>query len=330
MYNKLFTKILDSSIWLEPIPTRIVWLTLLAAMDEDGVVQFASVLNLAHRARVTPEEAHAAVAVLENPDEHSSDTDHDGRRIERIPGGWLVLNAQKYASVVTRSIARERTRRRVAKHRARKRSGPCNGGVTPSVSVSDHTYTQDQKKEGRDGKDITKRSEGALDLDLGVGKGARDLGAHRQASPKRSEGALDLDLERDFESFWSRYPKKVGKKDAQKAWRTATLPTLLVLMNGLDRSLASDQWTRDAGRFMPHPATWIRGEQWNDVAPSAAPVPVADTPYVRKPMSPAQLAVYERNCKRTFIDMDLTNWLESDNARLAEEAAAAAALKGTT
>ena len=43
MYNKLFTKILDSSIWLESDGTRIVWMTLLAAMDQDGFAQFASV-----------------------------------------------------------------------------------------------------------------------------------------------------------------------------------------------------------------------------------------------------------------------------------------------
>jgi hypothetical protein len=34
MYNKLFTKILDSSIWLENHATVRVWITLLASMDE--------------------------------------------------------------------------------------------------------------------------------------------------------------------------------------------------------------------------------------------------------------------------------------------------------
>jgi hypothetical protein len=56
MYNKLFTKILDSSIWLEPQATRLVWITLLAAMDEDGFCPFASGLNLARRAKMTPNE----------------------------------------------------------------------------------------------------------------------------------------------------------------------------------------------------------------------------------------------------------------------------------
>lgn len=121
MYNKLFTKILDSSIWLEPPPTRLVWLTFIAVMDEEGYCQFASVANLAHRARVTLEEAKEAVKCLEGPDENSSDPDHEGRRVERVSGGWIVLNASKYRELVTRQAIREKTRERVARFRERKR-----------------------------------------------------------------------------------------------------------------------------------------------------------------------------------------------------------------
>jgi hypothetical protein len=135
MYNKLFTKILDSSIWLEDEATRIVWVTMLAVMDEDGYCQFASAANVAHRARVSVEAAERALACLESPDEHSSDPENEGRRIERVGGGWVVLNANKYRTLVTRAIIRERTRERVARHRAKKRT--CNAPVTPSVSVSE-------------------------------------------------------------------------------------------------------------------------------------------------------------------------------------------------
>lgn len=123
MYNKIFTKILDSSIWMEESPTRIVWMTFIAAMDETGFTQFASVANLAHRARVTMVEAQAAVACLEGPDENSSDPDHEGRRIERVPGGWMVLNSGKYRDLVNRVASKEGTRRRVAEFRDRKRNG---------------------------------------------------------------------------------------------------------------------------------------------------------------------------------------------------------------
>lgn len=141
MYNKLFTKILDSSVWLEDKATRIVWFTFLAAMDEDGYAHFAAIGNLASRARVTDKEALDAVKLLEAPDENSSDPDNEGRRIERVPGGWIVLNAPKYRDLVTRIVIREQTRKRVEKHRLSKKTGVTlgnadvtlrNGSVTPS------------------------------------------------------------------------------------------------------------------------------------------------------------------------------------------------------
>jgi len=146
MYNKLFTKILDSSIWLEPDTTRIVWLTCIASMDEAGVVYFASVANLAHRANVPLGRAETAVKALESPDPNSSDPEYGGRRLERIPGGWIVLNADKYRGLVTRAIAREQTRERVRKFRARRKSSNAdvtetkrggNGRVTPSEARSE-------------------------------------------------------------------------------------------------------------------------------------------------------------------------------------------------
>ena len=64
MYNKLFTKILDSSIWLAPDPHRLVWITLIAAMDQDSLAPFACAENLAARARVSLKETEEALAAL--------------------------------------------------------------------------------------------------------------------------------------------------------------------------------------------------------------------------------------------------------------------------
>lgn len=145
MYNKLFTKILDSSVWLESDTTRLIWFTFLAAMDEDGMCAFASIRNLAHRARVAEDDAQTAVERLEAPDLDSSDPENEGRRVERVPGGWLVLNAAKYRELVTREVVKEKTRLRVAAHREKKR-GVTQGNapvthmkrtVTPSEAVTD-------------------------------------------------------------------------------------------------------------------------------------------------------------------------------------------------
>ena len=142
MYNKLFSKILDSSIWLEPDPTRIVWVTLLAAMDEDGFCPFACAANIANRARVSLEAAETALKTLESPDPNSGDPEHEGRRIERVPGGWLVLNGPKYREVAARETMRASTRKRVQAFRDRKR----NAAVTPSnASLRNQKHIQIQE-----------------------------------------------------------------------------------------------------------------------------------------------------------------------------------------
>jgi hypothetical protein len=134
VYNKLFTKILDSSIWLESTTTRIVWLTMIAMMDETGFVQLAAVGNVAARARVSLSAAEAAMKTLESPDPSSSDQDHEGRRLERMPGGWMVLNAPKYRAMVTRVTIQAQTRERVRRFREKRKS---NAALTPSESESD-------------------------------------------------------------------------------------------------------------------------------------------------------------------------------------------------
>ena len=62
MYNKIFSKIVDSSIWSESESTRIVWVTFIAVMDESGFVPFAGVDNVARRAHVPLKKAEAAIA----------------------------------------------------------------------------------------------------------------------------------------------------------------------------------------------------------------------------------------------------------------------------
>ena len=141
MYNKLFGKILDSSIWLELTSTRIVWITLLAAMDEDGFAHFSAIENLAARARVTVEEAQNAVEVFMAPDPNSGNPAHDGRRIERVPGGFMVLNAATHRATISRVIQREQTRVRVAKWRDKQR-GNTESVTAPLPNATTRPYTE--------------------------------------------------------------------------------------------------------------------------------------------------------------------------------------------
>lgn len=69
-----------------------------------------------------------------------------------------------------------------------------------------------------------------------------------------------------FAQFWNEYPKKVAKKDAERAWSKIPLDDLLFkrIMAGLDRARASPNWIKDKGQYIPHPATWLNGKRWED------------------------------------------------------------------
>lgn len=155
MYNKLFSRILYSSIWTESYPTRLVWIAMLAAMDEDGIVHAATPRNLASLAGVTPDEAEAAVAILSAPDAASSNPDHDGRRIERFPGGWVILNAPIYRSLARRDDMRHKTAERVMRYTKRLST---NAALTPSEA-----YTDTQIKNTRSTRGVDPVADDAFD-----------------------------------------------------------------------------------------------------------------------------------------------------------------------
>lgn len=69
-----------------------------------------------------------------------------------------------------------------------------------------------------------------------------------------------------FNEFWSAYPRKVGKKDAVKAWKKLKPDDALrkAILDGVGRWKQSDQWQRDNGQYIPYPATFLNGERWND------------------------------------------------------------------
>ena len=68
-----------------------------------------------------------------------------------------------------------------------------------------------------------------------------------------------------FDVFWRAYPRKTGKGDARKKFtRALEKTTFETIMNALERVKSSAQWQRDGGQFIPHPATWLNQERWDD------------------------------------------------------------------
>lgn len=71
----------------------------------------------------------------------------------------------------------------------------------------------------------------------------------------------------EFETFWAIYPKKVAKADARKAWAQtkSVRPDIAKLVLAIQQACKTEQWMRGNGQFIPYPATWLRGERWDDV-----------------------------------------------------------------
>ncbi len=87
------------------------------------------------------------------------------------------------------------------------------------------------------------------------------------SSLNKKEKVSPQAVEKWFRAVWAVYPRKVSKQDALKAFRD---------IQGLDEDLArtiikavksarsTRQWNEDGGKYVPYPATWIRGRQWED------------------------------------------------------------------
>ncbi len=127
-YTKLFSSIVTSTIWTEDDKTRIVWITMLAIADKNGEVQ-ASIPGLARVAGVSLPDCEAAILKLISPDPYSRTPDDEGRRIEKIDGGWALLNHAKYRAMASKDEAVTANAERQRRHRERKKR---NGSVTDS------------------------------------------------------------------------------------------------------------------------------------------------------------------------------------------------------
>jgi|SRR5579863_2681439 len=95
-FSLLWQSILRSSLWVqESKETRLVWITMLALRDAEGIVR-ASIIGLADAAKVTLEECRAALKVLLSPDPMDKSKVDEGRRIREVPGGWQIVNHDRY------------------------------------------------------------------------------------------------------------------------------------------------------------------------------------------------------------------------------------------
>lgn len=93
---------------------------------------------------------------------------------------------------------------------------------------------------------------------------------------EKNKNTNTVDQPDGFESFWSAYPKKVGKPAAIKAFRSAKinghLPDVLA---DIEDKAGSEAWTKAGGQFVPNPATYLNQRRWEDQIDAAKSDPFA-------------------------------------------------------
>ena len=160
-FTKLDSGIVLSSVWNEPLATRVVWITMLGMANYEGKV-LCSRSGLYRSANIpgddNNEAFNEAILCLESPDPDSRSGEHEGRRIEKIDGGWLVLNYKKY-----RQWSYSSSKEAIKKRKQRGRLGTPgdmslnSGDISASVLNKILSYLNEKT-----GKNFKKDSDGAI------------------------------------------------------------------------------------------------------------------------------------------------------------------------
>lgn len=128
-------------------------------------------------------------------------------------------------------------------------------------------------------------AKGAKRAESGKTGGSKQTASKTQANAKQTarekerekEGEREIEIEKEnecyippvaplggaFDTFWSVYPKKVGKEAARKAFAKAKVPADR-LISAVEAQKNSEQWRKEGGRYIPNPATWLNQGRWDD------------------------------------------------------------------
>ena len=202
MYGKVFDTIYNGTLYGH-WEALVTMQQLIVLADADGVVDMTP-MAISARTSIPRDIIDKGLEILGAPDKYTRTPGSDGRRIELIdehrPWGWVLVNYEKYKSIVDSDTVREQTRERVRKHRENKKKSEGSNDVT------DVTVGNAEKRH--------------IDIDIDTQK----------------KGQVTLT---DFEKFWKAYPKKRKKKTALDIWKRKK-PNTEALIADVKNRLSND------------------------------------------------------------------------------------------
>lgn len=90
------------------------------------------------------------------------------------------------------------------------------------------------------------------------------------AKKARTVDPIDFYSDPNFSRFWDAYPKKESKVRASMAWiqlvKKGVITDQVVenILAAIDRQRMSDGWTKEKGKYIPLPSSWINARRWED------------------------------------------------------------------
>ena len=107
-----------------------------------------------------------------------------------------------------------------------------------------------------------------------------------------------------FHNFWAAYPRRVNKRDAEKAWKQIQAEQQQAAIMALLADRKINEWRGRRLDKVPYPATFLRGEDFSERAEALTDDPLQGThwctlcPHPHQWVSddPTDFASYELAC----------------------------------
>jgi hypothetical protein len=146
-FTKLDSRILQSSIMAEDPFTFKIWITLLAACGPDGIAE-CSAMFLESICRIPIDQVKKSLEKLMSRDENSRSINDEGRRVERVNGGYKIINYLKYRDMSLKSAEAERKRLYRDNKKCPDTSGRCpDSSASMSAYISSSVVLKEESEE---------------------------------------------------------------------------------------------------------------------------------------------------------------------------------------
>jgi len=176
-----------SSLLREDDAVFKTFMVLLSRVEADSVSRVSSDF-LARVTGKSPEEIGACLKVLAEPDPSSRTTTDDGRRIERVDGGFKILNAEKYREKAREEQERIQARERQRKHREREafQANPIVAGRRPELELEvQRLVTEIHDRTGEDPIEVIARASSYQGMQRGAALNPASMSDDRLAHTLR-------------------------------------------------------------------------------------------------------------------------------------------------